>query len=981
MITKYNMKYGILKTGVAMINLDKKVFLSIVISITAIYCWGTDYIEKKSTEYGNMCGCKNIFFVKHFESPEATLGDFAPNSNRDNVVAFGGTAASNKIITPEDGGYSELVIPNDIVSCFMDGRLSRLTGYFKTEKGKFVEIAGEYTVSGTVYKIPSLRPIGITGWKKFDFYFDFLDVETTPTSVKLLAKSPNNEIPLNIDEIRICTFCDGTIQGDGPELEGLTITPGDWNRVFKSDDFYYTINVDESVSEVSVTAEVTGSPLPSLKIGGVTSTSGTPVIINIEEQGETAPIDINVYNTICEQNTYLVTIVREVNADAYLADLQVTNGVLTPSFYKFETEYLNTVPPDINTISITPVASDPEATITVNGIPVKTGTASQDIDISINPEIIIIVTAKDGTTTKTYTVNNAKTIIFVKTTGNDENDGLSWDNAKETIEEAVALAKTLSPSADHPISIWVAAGRYFPLPVETQITPVVLEPYINIYGGFPTNGGNWEDRSVDRLTNITTIDADVDHDNDDATWDQDVENNDESVTGNLHGVIIASSNSTIDGFVFTHGYGDYTTWSSGGTGGGAYQFGGAVTISTGSSTRIQNCTFIRNCSNYFGGAIYASQSDVALKNVIFENNQSRQDGGAIKLDGTNVTINSCSFINNKSFEYNGGSIYCTGDLLVVNDCNLNGNVSSAKDNNDGKKGGAIYSASSNTRINNSIFFNNKTGNDENNGSGGAIYASGENVEVLNSQFYNNIAGDDETATLSYGGAIYSSAEESNFKNNVFFANRARYGASVVMQYQIATQNFINCLFIKNEAYLGGGIFFLADQGENGLGASLKVINCTFAANTSNSGDALFVYYFHDEEQMALPEIINSIIWYTQIGNPYGAILSDITIPLSNNNWIQNYQNQPDVNNPQFNITDMNLIQDKDDILGSDGSVSADDAFMLGGSSPCLGAGQGSDNTTFLDFFRIENSSPIDITSSPRIAGDPLLIDIGAYEAQ
>jgi len=57
-------------------------------------------------------------------------------------------------------------------------------------------------------------------------------------------------------------------------------------------------------------------------------------------------------------------------------------------------------------LTVTPTTNDANATVTVNGTPVAGTTASQSIPLSPGPNIInTIVTAQDGTTAQTYTIN------------------------------------------------------------------------------------------------------------------------------------------------------------------------------------------------------------------------------------------------------------------------------------------------------------------------------------------------------------------------------------------------------------------------------------------------------------------------------------------------------------------------------------------------------------------------------------------------
>ncbi len=90
------------------------------------------------------------------------------------------------------------------------------------------------------------------------------------------------------------------------------------------------------------------------------------------------------------------------NAD--LAALELSSGTINPDFSPDTLSYAMMFVVE-SSVSITPSASNAEATITVNGADVASGQASQEIAFDPGPNTItIIVTAADGITTKTYTI-------------------------------------------------------------------------------------------------------------------------------------------------------------------------------------------------------------------------------------------------------------------------------------------------------------------------------------------------------------------------------------------------------------------------------------------------------------------------------------------------------------------------------------------------------------------------------------------------
>lgn len=104
--------------------------------------------------------------------------------------------------------------------------------------------------------------------------------------------------------------------------------------------------------------------------------------------------------------------------DANLSGLSISAGTLTPSFSAGTTSYTASVAGANSTITVTPTKNNANASIKVNTVAVNSGSASGAISLNTGDNTITtVVTAQDGTTTKTYTltVNRAKasqTITF-----------------------------------------------------------------------------------------------------------------------------------------------------------------------------------------------------------------------------------------------------------------------------------------------------------------------------------------------------------------------------------------------------------------------------------------------------------------------------------------------------------------------------------------------------------------------------------------
>jgi len=105
---------------------------------------------------------------------------------------------------------------------------------------------------------------------------------------------------------------------------------------------------------------------------------------------------------------------------ATLSGLALSAGNLDPGFAPVTTRYAATVPFATNSITVTPATADPGASVTVNGVAVASGTASDAIALTGgDTQITLVVTAVDGVITETYgvTVTRLPDIFRFQTSG------------------------------------------------------------------------------------------------------------------------------------------------------------------------------------------------------------------------------------------------------------------------------------------------------------------------------------------------------------------------------------------------------------------------------------------------------------------------------------------------------------------------------------------------------------------------------------
>ena len=192
-----------------------------------------------------------------------------------------------------------------------------------------------------------------------------------------------------------------------PTLSSLTISSGTLSPSFSSGTTSYTDAVTNDITSVTVTP-TQGEVGDTITVNGTTVTSGSPSsAINLD----VGPNSILVVVTASDSttNNYTISVVRAAPAlsnDSTLASLSISSGTLDPVFDSPTLNYAVSVDNTVSSVTLTPTANQTDATITVNGASVLSGTASQSINLTagVATPISILVTAPDGTTFDTYIV-------------------------------------------------------------------------------------------------------------------------------------------------------------------------------------------------------------------------------------------------------------------------------------------------------------------------------------------------------------------------------------------------------------------------------------------------------------------------------------------------------------------------------------------------------------------------------------------------
>jgi len=338
--------------------------------------------------------------------------------------------------------------------------------------------------------------------------------------------------------------------------------------------------------------------------------------------------------------------------------------------------------------------------------------------------------------------------------------GLTWDTAFPVLQDGIDAAANAGSSPDPTwvdpgyCEVWVAKGDYY-VYVDDPTDTIQLKAGVHVYGGFsggdPPESYGWEGSRDDRVwkENITRIIGASADDPDPALRTYHV------VTAPL------TNPSTLDGF---HVVGGRANGDPG------LDRWGAGMVNVFSSPTIANCTFYDNIASW-GGAmanVFAAPDIInctfatADNDPVFIQPNAAFAGGAILNwgwapgSGDGPTIDECTFHDNYAKNFYGGGIhnqnspavivrstfsgnhaYAGGGVSIgqtvdgmgapsIEACTFNDNVASRWwDTNNGGTGGALaaffgqyVSPASYTMVENSLFHDNSTGQQE----GGAIAA-------------------------------------------------------------------------------------------------------------------------------------------------------------------------------------------------------------------------------------------------------------------
>jgi len=304
-------------------------------------------------------------------------------------------------------------------------------------------------------------------------------------------------------------------------------------------------------------------------------------------------------------------------------------------------------------------------------------------------------------------------VIYVDADATGANDGSSWADAYNFLQDALADARRIEKT----VEIHVAEGIYKPDQgvIQTPGDRTATFQLINDvalkggYGGFSEPDPNA--RYIDLYKTI--LSGDLNGNDIEVTDPQDLLDEPSRAENSYHVVTGSGTNATavLNGFTIIGGNADGES-IDGHRGGGMHckegsptitnctfsgnqgVFGGGMCNAHESSPTLTNCTFIRNSASHGGGMENAVRSSPVLTDCTFSDNHAFSLGGGLKNQGEcNPTLTNCKIIGNTagvvrvSYGSGGGMYDRDGCNPILINCIITGN--SAKGDSGGGGGGGI----------------------------------------------------------------------------------------------------------------------------------------------------------------------------------------------------------------------------------------------------------------------------------------------------
>ena len=197
-------------------------------------------------------------------------------------------------------------------------------------------------------------------------------------------------------------------------LSALAVSSGSLVPVFASGTLVYADAVANAVASITVTPTVANANA-TIKVNGNTVASGSASAAIALAVGANAITVVVTAQDGTTTQTYALNVNRAgaLSNNANLSALAVSSGSLVPVFASGTLVFADAVANAVTSVTVTPTVAQANATIKVNGNTVASGSASAAIALAVGANAITVgVTAQDGMTTQTYTINVTRAAAF-----------------------------------------------------------------------------------------------------------------------------------------------------------------------------------------------------------------------------------------------------------------------------------------------------------------------------------------------------------------------------------------------------------------------------------------------------------------------------------------------------------------------------------------------------------------------------------------
>ncbi len=218
--------------------------------------------------------------------------------------------------------------------------------------------------------------------------------------------------------------------------------PGDENYITSVDFATTSLSLIATAIDANASISVNGTPVASGTASGLIALNPGPTIITAI---------VTAQDGITTRN-YTVTVNRTGSSNAKLNLLSINSGTpLIPVTGSNGKNYTTTVPSSVTAIAVTPTTANANATVTVNGSTVVSGTASNSIALSPGTNTITtIVTAQDGSTTVTYIITVTQSGGFIPGYATYQSQSVNPEAVMLQLatDDGIMVHQAISPNGD-----------------------------------------------------------------------------------------------------------------------------------------------------------------------------------------------------------------------------------------------------------------------------------------------------------------------------------------------------------------------------------------------------------------------------------------------------------------------------------------------------------------------------------------------------